>query len=194
MDLSLFFFQGLFLLILHFIFDFVLTAMHYIDQRHKVPSNGWEKDTCENIYCNNKPSSNMLSPLPKRKMSIVEKIGWFLANSASSIAVMISLFFWLFLYQVSVLTSVLIISQHCPSPHHRQHWRKNCSQHNNSSLCYNAPLAKVSSRDKLTFHFFIQPNTIMHNTTFTQDCYYSINATESYSDYSCSSENSTQLI
>ena len=48
------------------------------------------------------PFSNLASYLtPQRKMSFVEKSGWFLANSASSIAVMISLFFWLFLYQVS---------------------------------------------------------------------------------------------
>ena len=35
-------------------------------------------------------------------MSFVEKTGWFLANAASSIAIMISLFFWLFLYQVTL--------------------------------------------------------------------------------------------
>lgn len=33
-------FQGLFLLIIHFTLDFVLAAMLYIDQLHKVPSNG----------------------------------------------------------------------------------------------------------------------------------------------------------
>jgi len=65
--------QGLFLLIVHFTFDFILTTMLYIDQRYRVPS--------------------------KKKMSFVEKTGWFLANAASSIAIMISLFFWLFLYQ-----------------------------------------------------------------------------------------------
>ena len=51
------------------------------------------------------PPAICYPPLPQRQMSIVEKIGWFLANSASSIAVMISLFFWLFLYKVSSAVS-----------------------------------------------------------------------------------------
>jgi len=104
--------QGLLLLIIHFTWDFVLAAMLYIDQHHKVPSNG--------------------------KMSFVEKSGWFLANSASSIAIMISLFFWIFLFQyeeknsygdtfvhgvnsISVLSDLLVsgrpmVWQHCFHP------------------------------------------------------------------------------
>ena len=43
-------------------------------------------------------------------MSFVEKTGWFLANAASSIAIMISLFFWLFLYQVTLTLDPVDIS------------------------------------------------------------------------------------
>jgi len=66
--------QGLLLLLLHYLLDMVLTTGVFMQQR-----------------CGQTISTY-------GDMSVLEKTSWFLANASSSVALMITIFFWLFLY------------------------------------------------------------------------------------------------